>query len=94
MFGMTEDGKIGHFPSDLVTNYMYLDPVGDLKEKALNKKAKMSDFSISGPVDVDHAMHWGSDRKKWASKSSSENELRYVNFQCSSTLVRTFQRYK
>ena len=73
MFGMTEDGKIGHFPSDVVTNY--LDPVGDLKEKVLSKKAKVSDFSISGPVDVDHAMHWGSDGKKWASESM---DLKYV----------------
>ena len=71
---MTEDGKVGHFPSDLVTNY--LDPVGDLKEKVFNKKAKVSDLSISGPVDVDHAMHWGSDGKKWASESSSEKDLK------------------
>lgn len=68
MFGMTEDGKIGHFPSDLVITY--LDPIGDLKEKA--KKAKVSDFNISGPVDIDHTMHWCSDGKKWALKSSSE----------------------
>ena len=75
MFGMTEDGKVGHFPSDVVTNY--LDPVGDLKEKLSSKKAKVSDFSISGPVDVDHAMHWGSDGKKWASEST---DLKYVTY--------------
>ena len=71
---MTEDGKVGHFQSDHVTTY--LDPVGDLKEKVLNKKAKVSDFTISGPVDVDHAMHWGSDGKKWVSESTSEKDIK------------------
>ena len=74
MYGMTEDGKVGLFQSDHVTTY--LDPVGDLKEKVLNKKAKVSDFTISGPVDVDHAMHWCSDGKKWVSESTSEKDLK------------------
>lgn len=71
---MTDDGKVGHFPSDLVTTY--LDPIGDLKEKVQHKKAKVTDFSISGPVDVDHAMHWGKDGKKWTSESLSEKDLK------------------
>ena len=73
MFGMTDDGKIGHFLADHVTTY--LDPVGDLKEKIITKKVKASDMSISRPSDVDHAMHWGSDGKKWVSENSSEKEL-------------------
>ena len=71
---MTEDGKVGHFQADHVTTY--IDPVGELKDKVTNKKAKATDFSISGPMDVDHTMHWGNDGKKWVSENSSEKELR------------------
>lgn len=71
---MTEDGKVGQFQSDHVTTY--INPVGDLKEKITQKKTKPSDFVISGPKDVDHTVHWGSDGKKWVSQNSSEKESR------------------
>ena len=70
---MTEDGKVGQFQADHVTTY--IDPVGDLK-KITHKKAKASTFVISGPKDVDHTVHWGSDGKKWVSQNSSEKESR------------------
>ena len=70
---MTEGGNIGHFQSDYVTTY--IDPVGDLKEKLTSKKAKAAGLAISGPMDIDHVVHWGSDGKKWVSENSSEKEL-------------------
>ena len=70
---MTEDGNIGHFQSEYVTTY--LDPVGDLKEKLTNKKTKASGLSISGPTDIDHMVHVGSDGHKWVSENSTEKEL-------------------
>ena len=70
---MTDDGNIGHFQSEYVTTY--IDPVGDLKEKLTSKKAKASDLSISGPTDIDHTVHVGSDGNKWVSENTSEKEL-------------------
>ena len=70
---LTVYGNIGHFQSEYVTTY--IDPIGDLKEKLTSKKAKASGLSISGPTDIDHAVHVGSDGNKWVSENTTEKEL-------------------
>ena len=64
MFGMLEDGKVGYFLEEHVTDI--IDPIGDIKEKLQTGKARVADLPISGPTQVSHELHWGKDGTKWS----------------------------